>query len=360
MQRRTSPRWLALALGILSTGCSKDVATPTSPTPSAALQANSYDGSPVTYAVIGDVPYLPFATATNRFPALVSAINADTAVERVIHVGDVKSGSSVCSDEYFQTIATAFATFTDPLVYAIGDNEWTDCHRLNNGGYNPLGRLAKIRSLFFANPGYTLGGQQVAIKDQKDYPENQQWKAAGVVFSVFHIIGSNNGRAPWFGDRVVAPGPGETPAETASREAEWAARDRANLKWLDRTFEIANEDQAKGVVLFFQADMWNQPDRDAGVSFTAHTGFVTRLAALATQFGRPVLMVVGDFHDYRVDVGVPWFSTYYGVTPPANLTQIVVDRSIEATTDASPIDYLRLKVDPASPAVFSWEQVNVP
>ena len=360
MQRRISPRWLALALGILSTGCSKDVATPTSPTLSAALQANGQDGSPLTYAVIGDVPYLPFATATNRFPALVSAINADTAVGRVIHVGDVKSGSSVCSDEYFQTIATAFATFTDPLVYAIGDNEWTDCHRLNNGGYNPLGRLAKIRSLFFANPGYTLGGQQLEIKDQKDYPENQQWKAAGVVFSVFHIIGSNNGRAPWFGDRAVSPGPGETPAETASREAEWAARDKANLKWLDRTFEIANEDQAKGVVLFFQADMWNQPDRDAGVSFTAHTGFVTRLATLATQFGRPVLMVVGDFHDYRVDVGVPWFSTYYGVTPPANLTQIVVDRSIEATTDASPIDYLRLKVDPASPAVFSWEQVNVP
>ena len=114
------------------------------------------------------------------------------------------------------------------------------------------------------------------------------------------------------------------------------------------------------MVLFYQADMWNQPDRDAGISFEAHRGFVTRLAALATEFGRPVLVVVGDYHDYRVDVGVPWFSTFYGVAGPANLTQIVVDRSIEATTDASPIDYLRLKIDPASPAVFSWENVIVP
>ena len=360
MQRSDSLLWLALALGTLGTSCSKDAPTPTNPSLTAGLQRESYDDRPVTYAVIGDVPYLPFATATNRFPTLISAINADPAVERVIHVGDIKSGSSVCSDEYFQTIATAFATFADPLVYAIGDNEWTDCHRANNGGYNPLDRLARIRELFFADPGYTLGGRQEPIKAQKDYPENQQWRAADVVFSVFHIIGSNNGRAPWFGDRVVPPGPGETAAETAAREAEWAARDKANLKWLDRTFEIAGEERAKGVVLFFQADMWNQPDRDAGVSFTAFSGFVTRLAALATQFGRPVLIVAGDFHDYRVDVGVPWFGTFYGVTPPANITQVIVDRSIEATTDASPIDYLRLTIDPASPAVFSWEQVNVP
>jgi len=360
MPRPASHLLLAFGLVILSSSCSKEAAAPTSPSILADRQGEDSEDRAVTYAVIGDVPYLPFATATNRFPALINAINADPAVERVIHVGDIKSGSSVCSDAYFQTIATAFTTFADPLVYAIGDNEWTDCHRANNGGYNPLDRLAKIRELFFANPGYTLGGQQVRIKEQNGYPENQEWRASGVVFSVFHIIGSNNGRAPWFGDRTVPPGPGETAAETAAREAEWAARDRANLKWLDRTFEIAREEQAKGVALFFQADMWNQPDRDGGVPFTAFTGFVTRLAELATEFGRPVLVVVGDYHDYRVDVGVPWFNTFYGVPGPANITQVVVDRSIEATTDASPIDYLRLTIDPASPAVFSWEQVIIP
>lgn len=359
MHRPVSPLCLALALGMLGTSCSKDAATPTSPAISADRQHEDNEHRPVTYAVIGDVPYSPFADATTRFPTLVSAINADPAVQRVIHVGDIKSGSSVCSDAYFQTMATAFTTFADPLVYAIGDNEWTDCHRANNGGYNPLDRLARIRQLFFANPGRTLGGRQVRINDQWRYPENQQWMASDVVFSVFHIIGSNNGRAPWFGDRVVPPGPGETPSETASREAEWAARTRADLKWLDRTFDIARDEHAKGVVLFFQADMWNPDDRAAGVAFDAFTGFVTRLAELARRFRRPVLLLVGDSHNFRVDAGVPWFSLF-GVTPPANVTQIVVDRSIEDVTDASPIDYLRLKIDPRSPAVFSWEQVNVP
>ena len=80
---------------------------------------------------------------------------------------------------------------------------------------------------------------------------------------------------------------------------------------------------------------------------------------LATRYGRPVLILAGDYHNYRVDVGVPWFSLY-GVSPVANITQIIVDRSIEATTDASPIDYLRLTIDPKSTAVFSWEQVAVP
>lgn len=39
----------------------------------------------------------------------------------------------------------------------------------------------------------------------------------------------------------------------------------------------------------------------------------------------------------------------------ANVTQIVVDRSIE--DDA---DWLRLHVDPRAPRVFAWEQVVVP
>jgi hypothetical protein len=351
MQRMQSRLWLTLALGILSASCSQDATTPTTPSVSADHQNQGDGGDRLTYAVIGDVPY--GATAEPLFRnRLIPAINADPAVRRAIHVGDIKSGSTTCDDVWFNQIATDFTTFTDPLVYALGDNEWTDCHRLNNGGYNPLDRLAKIRELFFAHPGYTLGSRPVRIKAEDNYPENQRWMASDVVFSVLHIIGSNNGRASWFGDRASPVG--ETPAETAAREAEWAARDAANLRWLERTFEQAKEEHAKGVVLFFQADMWHPDDRAAGAVFTAHTGFVRRLGQLATRFRRPVLLVAGDSHDYRVDVGVPWF-TLYGVTPPENITQVIVDRSIE-----DDIDYLRLTIDPKSAAVFNWEQVTVP
>jgi hypothetical protein len=87
----------------------------------------------------------------------LSTINADTDVALVDHLGDIKSGSSMCTDEYFSMIKSQFDRFRDPLVYTVGDNEWTDCHRANNGAYNPLERLDKIRQIFFPHPGLTLG-----------------------------------------------------------------------------------------------------------------------------------------------------------------------------------------------------------
>jgi hypothetical protein len=347
MQRTRSRLLLAVALGMLAAGCSQDSTSPTQPRISAKEDT---DAGPVTYAVIGDVPYTP--TALGQFPRLISAINADAPVERVIHIGDIKSSSTPCSDEWFGFIAADFALFTDPLVYAIGDNEWTDCWKVSTGAYNPLERLAKLRELFFPNPGYTLGGQQVKVKDQKGYPENVRWMAPGVAVGVFHLIGSNNGRDTWFRDRTP---PGETAAETAAREAEWAARDAADLKWLDKVFQQAREEHAKGVLLFFQADMWAPEDRALGLAFDAFTGFVRRLSQLATAFGGPVLLVAGDSHNYRVDVGVPWFTQFFDAPAPANVTQLIIDRSIE-----DDIDYVRLRIDPASPEVFSWQQVFVP
>ena len=83
MPRTQSPLWLALAVGALSAACAQDAATPTSSSILPLLADRQRDDRrPVTYAVIGDVPYTPFATPADRFPTLVSAINADPAVER--------------------------------------------------------------------------------------------------------------------------------------------------------------------------------------------------------------------------------------------------------------------------------------
>ena len=117
---------------------------------------------------------------------------------------------------------------------------------------------------------------------------------------------------------------------------------------------VGHEQGSAGIVLFFQADLWHPEDRAGGASFTAHTEFVNRLAELAAGFYGPVLLVSGDSHDLRVDAGVPWFSLF-GATPQANVTQLVVDRSLE--DDA---DFVRLHVDPKAPGVFSWENVTVP
>jgi Calcineurin-like phosphoesterase len=333
--------------------------------PGAALNAGTpidESAKPLDIAVIGDTPYGNAAIAL--FPTMVRAIDGDPKVREVVHVGDLKSGSEPCSDGRFQVSLNLFNAFKDPMIYAMGDNEWTDCHRANNGGYNPLDRLAKVRELFFPVAGQVLGSRGKTVEAQATIPENQLWSESRVTFGVFDIIGSNNGLDHWFGDRVIngVPTP-ETAAEALSRTTEVAARQAANIAWLEHTFATARAQGSVGIVLFFQADLWHPGDRADGATFTAHQGWVERLSQLASSFDGKVLLVSGDSHDFRVDPGAPWMATYYNVPAPPNVTQIIVDRSIESpATDAgtpSVIEWLRLHVDPRSPDVFSWQQVIV-
>lgn len=365
MPRTHSRFWLLVVASTLgASACSADRPIAPSAVPTAFASdasddavAAGADDRPTTIAIIGDTPYEPRTpSAISVFPVLINSINADPDVRRVVHIGDIKSGSTLCSDRWFRRIADNFTLFEDGLTYAIGDNEWTDCHRSNNGGYVPTERLDMIRSIFFSNPGRTLGGKHLKVNAQPGYPENTEWRASDVTFASLHIVGSNNGLEKWFQEPAQG---GETPEQTVLRETEYAGRNAANIAWLEHTFAEATRTHAKGVVLFFQADLWSPADRAAGAQFTGHQLFVERLSQLASSYGLPVLLVSGDSHDLRVDVGVPWF-TLYGLTPLPNVTQLIVDRSIEAPTDASPIDWVKLTIDPSAVYPFSWTQISVP
>ncbi len=50
-------------------------------------------------------------------------------------------------------------------MYVPGDNEWTDCHRVNNGGYNALERLDFIRRTLF-NVEQSFGQHKMALEHQ--------------------------------------------------------------------------------------------------------------------------------------------------------------------------------------------------
>jgi len=306
---------------------------------------------PLDLAIIGDVPYGDAALAL--FPGLIQSINQDPKVRVVVHIGDIKSGSTVCSDAWFSAIRENFDTFKDPLVYTIGDNDWTDCHRDNNGNANPLERLDKLREVFFDRPGTTLGGRKKQVYDQEGYPENQLWMQSRVVFAAIHGVGSNNGLARWtcflpFTADCLKGTSRETAAMTADREAEAFARDAANRAWLDLAFALADEQDAAGVALFLHANMWRSGNR------AGHRLFVEQLAEMADDFGKPVLLVSGDTHDFSDDeLPDQWF-VVYGLVGPDNVTQVIVDRSIE-----NDVVWLRLHVDPKSEAVFSWEEVEV-
>jgi hypothetical protein len=314
-----------LAAALLAAAATAAAAEPPEPT----------SPKPATLAIIGDTPYGP--EQVEAFPGDVAEINGDPDVRRVVHLGDIKNGSSRCDDAYFAARLADFRAFDDPLVYTPGDNEWTDCHRANNGGYVPTERLAALRALFFAQPGHTLGADAEVAHQSAAFPENVRWTQSRVVFGAVHLVGSNDGQAPWFGDR----GTPETPAETALRVAEYSAREAAALAWIDETFDAAEERRSPAVVLAMQADMWDASAPPAALS--AFVPFKALIAERAAAFGKPVLLLQGDSHSFLVDQPVGM---------PGNVTRVVVQGSTNL-----PHEWLRLRVDPKAERVFSCENV---
>jgi hypothetical protein len=302
----------------------------------ATLSAAAGNGTPInpgsanalTLAVMGDLPYSSAQLAA--FPAWVDEIDADPKVDTVVHLGDIKSGSTRCDDSYYATILRLFESFKDPIVYAPGDNEWTDCHRVNNGAYNPLERLSTLRTVFFPEPGVTLGGRNKQVLAQDGYPENVLWMQSKAVFVTLHVVGSNNGLANWTGRT----------APTAEQLAEVNARIAATIDWVDEAFATAEEHHALGVVLMMQADTFIGTNRTA----TGFDAILDRVEARAAAFGHPVLLLQGDTHEFVSDTplsGAP------------NVTRIVMKGSADTPGD----EWLKLTVDPGAPAFFSWTRI---
>jgi hypothetical protein len=309
----------------------------------AAAQAPAADAghrsrSPYTFAVIGDIPY--GTTQVEQFPRVVAQINADPDVRLVDHLGDIKNGSSVCSDDYFRLIRSSFDRFRDPLVYTPGDNEWTDCHRPNNGAYNPLERLDALRTVFFPRPGQTLGRRPALVESQarQGYPENVHYRRAGVSFGVPHLVGSNNGLAPWTGST------GPTPAQTA-----------AAVELIHDTFEEARRHGDRAVVLMTQADMFDPTvAKPTYADYYAFQPIVRAIAQETADYGGPVYLLNGDSHVYNSDrplaAGSKWLDLY-GIAAVSNLERITVDGSDNND------DYLKVTIQPRGRAVLTWERV---
>jgi hypothetical protein len=85
--QQTLPRlWLALAFAALSAACSPDATNPTElPATDDPELKDAADKQPVTYAVIGDVPYAltaaePPATTLLNFSRLIGGMNQDPTI----------------------------------------------------------------------------------------------------------------------------------------------------------------------------------------------------------------------------------------------------------------------------------------
>lgn len=243
--------------------------------------------APTQFIAFGDAPY--GEQGEKKFPALIEKIN-QTGVEFSVHIGDIKNGRTVCSDEHFKKIYNWFATFKTAIVYTPGDNEWTDCHRKNNGSYEPDERLRKLRQVFFRNPSRSLGMKPMILESQgqsqkhQAYVENAMWQKDDIIFVTIHMVGSYNNV-----DR------------NAKTTAEYVKRNAANIAWLQNAFAKAQKQNAKAVIVLTQANPWMLTSTgDFGV-VGGFSEFMNALNKQTTDFKKPVLFVHGDTHTYRYD-----------------------------------------------------------
>lgn len=314
----------------------------------AAAPVSAQTNQTWSFAVIGDVPYGD--AMLGAFPAFIDRINADPDVRMVSHLGDIKSGSTTCDVDRFAAVRKDFDRFDDPLVYTPGDNEWTDCHRPNNGGYQPLERLATIRQMFFDHPGRTLG-KQVPVKSQDTggFPENVRYTRAGVTFATLHVVGSNNDLARWSGLGYTTP----TPEQVAEEQD----RMKATIANMRSAFDQAKADGDRAVVLMQQADMFDGTVQDPQYSdYSAFRPLVQAMIDEANHFDGPVYLFNGDSHEFNEDhplaAGSPWLSFYSVQGSADNLTRITVDGAAKGEND-----YLKATVHSTGKESLTVERV---
>jgi hypothetical protein len=288
----------------------------------AGITPNRYE-----IALIGDAPYAPLEE--RQYPNVIADINRSKAAF-VVHDGDIQSSATPCRDELVLERRSLYQTFRIPFVFVPGDNEWTDCHRT---GSEPLARLAKLRELFFATD-FSLGQSVLKLERQSQSPhyatyrENVRWSYGPVLYVGLHLVGSNNNL-------------GRTP----EMDQEFKARNQANLDWLKSSFALAKQQQRSGIMLIMQANPGFELPREQ------RTGFNDFLAALlpeVTQFAKPVVLVHGDSHYFRIDKPLV-----------DGRKQRVMNFTRVETFGPPDMHWVRATVDPSDPNLFKFEPMVV-
>lgn len=276
------------------------------------------------FALIGDVPY-DDAQRTNYFPNMIADLNR-ARIEFVVHNGDIKSGATPCTDLLFEDVYRRFQTFKHPLIYLFGDNEWSDCGAVQAKPYDPMERLEKLRAIF-TRGDQSLGRRTLTLTRQSGeqhfaaFRENVRWVRGRVVFAGLNVPGADN----HFG----------TP--------EFAGRNAANVAWIKEAFALATREHLRAVMLVMQAN----PQIDKPATNKIRLGFNEMLTVIEREtvaFGRPVVLVHGDTHYFRID------QPFVGAR-----SQRRIENLTRVETFGNPdVHWVRVTVDPRDPNVFTF------
>jgi len=318
----------------------------------AAVPATAQQAQPFTFGLWGDMPYAK-ANDAPKIPRLLESINASD-IAFSIYDGDIKDGSSKCTDDVYTDALAMFGQMKKPVLYVPGDNEWTDCHRLNNGGYDNLERLAHLRKTMFPTMD-TLGQTRLPVARQgkagEKFVENTRFTYNNIVFVGLNVPGSNNNKV--LDDKDCTNKSARTPAICEANNAEYKERDAANIAWVSDAFRIAREQKSPGIVLVWQGDPgFDLPETEELDESKASivSGYQPFLAAIVKEteaFAGQVVVVHGDTHFFKVD------------KPLYNPTKLLPNLTRIQTFGSPAIHWIRVSVDPTSENVFTVHPVIV-
>ncbi|HLF77658.1 MAG TPA: hypothetical protein VJB57_09230 [Dehalococcoidia bacterium] len=307
-------------------------------------------------ALWGDVPYASAGTgtATPKVPNLIAHVNAAN-VAFTIFDGDTKDGSSMCTDAIIGSqVRERFNSTSAPTIYTPGDNEWTDCHRTNNGGHDPLERLSYLRKTLF-NTADSFGQRKLSLEHQGalggPYSENTRWVYNNVVFATLHVVGSNNNKIS--ADTCLASNSRRTKAQCDAGNVEYLERDAMNLAWLRRSFDVAKQLNSPGIMITIQANPgFDLPDTTSNEREAAgvdgFNNFLQTLIQETRAYSGQVVLVHGDSHYFRIDM------------PLLDPGRLLPNFTRVETFGSANAHWVKAIVDPSSKQVFKFEPMIVP
>jgi hypothetical protein len=326
------------------------------------------ESRPYAIGLWGDLPYSD-VQALVGVPNLIADMNAQK-LAFTVHDGDLKAGNgtpgsvtpTTCSDALYVQALGYFNALKSAAIFTPGDNDWTDCDRAANGSFSSRERLDHERQVFFSTD-FSLGQRPIRQRVQRDKlcldhnnqfvacVENRRWTMKGVVYATLNIQGSCNNLC-----------------DTAPDQAEWAARNQANILWMQQTFDEATAIGASAIMFISQADPgWDLSDgtraplRDPKTLAETdgqpdgYQGFLVALRAEVIAFKRPVAYVHGDSHYLRIDR--PFLDAQGRRLENFVRVETFGDNQANGTND---VQWLKVLVDEDTREVFAFQPQIVP
>ncbi len=206
--------------------------------------------SPVTFSVMGDVPY--GSSEVPEFQQQIDQHDLYSPSELIVHVGDIKSGSESCAEDRYRTVRDIMRSSIVPGYIVPGDNETTDCSNPSQGWQYWTQYLLGLDSYWSCSP---------STSRQSGRQENFVFVHEGILFLGINLVGGTNSSAIMEDDAA----------------------------WVSQHLQ-EQVSQVRGAVIFAQAGPGGS--RDA---------FFGPFDSAAQLFAKPILYIHGDGHSWILD-----------------------------------------------------------